>query len=111
MSDTKTLHCRRCGPVDGCPSCRGTGMHATTYPSGLVVPTACAECWGTGMQHDLERHPDPDEPRAAGWHGADPEPPTPYLDLRGDEPFNIADTCCGQCPGDTCYVDQITGER
>lgn len=24
---------------------------------------------------------------------------------------NIADTCCGKCPGDTCYVDFITGER
>jgi len=23
--------------------------------------------------------------------------------------FNIADTCCGKCPGGTCYVDQITG--
>jgi hypothetical protein len=22
---------------------------------------------------------------------------------------NIGDTCCGQCPGDTCYVDQVTG--
>lgn len=24
---------------------------------------------------------------------------------------NIGDTCCGKCPGATCYVDQITGER
>ena len=24
---------------------------------------------------------------------------------------NIGDTCCGACPGATCYVDQITGER
>lgn len=24
-------------------------------------------------------------------------------------PFNIGDTCCGKCPGGTCYVDQITG--
>lgn len=22
---------------------------------------------------------------------------------------SIADTCCGKCPGDTCYVDQVTG--
>lgn len=21
----------------------------------------------------------------------------------------FADTCCGKCPGDTCYVDQMTG--
>ena len=28
-----------------------------------------------------------------------------------DEDFNIADTCCGKCPGDTCYVDYLTGER
>ena len=29
-----------------------------------------------------------------------------------DEPDplpNIGDTCCGKCPGATCYVDQITG--
>lgn len=25
------------------------------------------------------------------------------------EPFSIGDTCCGKCPGGTCYVDQITG--
>jgi hypothetical protein len=25
------------------------------------------------------------------------------------EPPNIADTCCGACPGGTCYVDQVTG--
>lgn len=23
--------------------------------------------------------------------------------------FRIEDTCCGKCPGNTCYVDQITG--
>lgn len=22
---------------------------------------------------------------------------------------SIGDTCCGECPGDTCYVDQVTG--
>lgn len=27
-----------------------------------------------------------------------------------DEDFNIADTCCGKCPG-ACYVDYLTGER
>lgn len=26
-----------------------------------------------------------------------------------DEPFHIGDTCCGKCPGATCYVDQVTG--
>jgi hypothetical protein len=25
------------------------------------------------------------------------------------EPFRIEDTCCGKCPGATCYVDQVTG--
>lgn len=25
------------------------------------------------------------------------------------EPFRIEDTCCGKCPGDTCYVDRVTG--
>ena len=24
-------------------------------------------------------------------------------------PLNAYDECCGKCPGDTCYVDQITG--
>jgi len=27
------------------------------------------------------------------------------------EPFTIEDTCCGRCPGATCYVDYLTGER
>lgn len=26
-------------------------------------------------------------------------------------PPSFADTCCGACPGGTCYVDQMTGER
>ena len=30
--------------------------------------------------------------------------------MSGDD-FNIADTCCGRCPGATCYVDYLTGER
>lgn len=31
---------------------------------------------------------------------------------RGDiDPIPFADTCCGRCPGATCYVDQMTGER
>jgi hypothetical protein len=25
--------------------------------------------------------------------------------------FSIADTCCGNCPGSSCYVDFLTGER
>lgn len=25
------------------------------------------------------------------------------------DPPAFADTCCGKCPGDTCYVDQMTG--
>jgi hypothetical protein len=25
------------------------------------------------------------------------------------ENWSIGDTCCGKCPGDTCYVDQVTG--
>ena len=25
--------------------------------------------------------------------------------------INIADTCCGKCPGASCYVDFLTGER
>lgn len=25
------------------------------------------------------------------------------------DPPSFADTCCGKCPGDTCYVDQMTG--
>lgn len=28
---------------------------------------------------------------------------------RDDDQPNIGDTCCGACPGGTCYVDQITG--
>jgi hypothetical protein len=28
-----------------------------------------------------------------------------------DYPTNIGDTCCGKCPGATCYVDYLTGER
>ena len=24
-------------------------------------------------------------------------------------PYRIEDTCCGQCPGNSCYVDQVTG--
>lgn len=24
-------------------------------------------------------------------------------------PTNIGDTCCGQCAGGSCYVDQVTG--
>lgn len=23
--------------------------------------------------------------------------------------YDIAETCCGKCPGGTCYVDQVTG--
>lgn len=26
-----------------------------------------------------------------------------------DYPENIGDTCCGNCPGASCYVDQVTG--
>ena len=31
--------------------------------------------------------------------------------MASDDDFNIADTCCGKCPGATCYVDYLTGER
>ncbi|AVO25034.1 hypothetical protein KHQ84_gp102 [Rhodococcus phage Finch] len=24
---------------------------------------------------------------------------------------SFGDTCCGKCEADTCYVDQMTGER
>lgn len=27
------------------------------------------------------------------------------------EPPRIEDTCCGSCPGASCYVDYLTGER
>ena len=30
-------------------------------------------------------------------------------DVGDSQPFNIADTCCGQCVGGTCYVDAVTG--
>lgn len=30
--------------------------------------------------------------------------------MSGDD-FNVGDTCCGRCPGATCYVDYLTGER
>jgi hypothetical protein len=26
-------------------------------------------------------------------------------------PTSIEQTCCGRCPGATCYVDLMTGER
>lgn len=32
-----------------------------------------------------------------------------FADSADDGPSNIVDTCCGKCPGDTCYVDQVTG--
>ncbi|AWY06019.1 hypothetical protein SEA_ROBSFEET_12 [Microbacterium phage RobsFeet] len=41
--------------------------------------------------------------RAKGWTCIPPAEPDPLP--------NIGDTCCGSCPGATCYVDQITGER
>jgi hypothetical protein len=31
------------------------------------------------------------------------------MDEERPEPFRIEDTCCGKCPGGTCYVDQVTG--
>lgn len=31
-----------------------------------------------------------------------------YID---NYPENIGDTCCGKCPGASCYVDYLTGER
>ncbi|TXH09367.1 MAG: hypothetical protein E6R04_08430 [Spirochaetes bacterium] len=34
---------------------------------------------------------------------------TGYQDGQSDELASIADTCCGKCPGGTCYVDQVTG--
>lgn len=34
-----------------------------------------------------------------GVNPALPDPP----------PYRIEDTCCGQCPGNSCYVDQVTG--
>lgn len=41
-----------------------------------------------------------------------PEPvPTGELIPNEPQPFRIEDTCCGRCPGDTCYVDYLTGER
>lgn len=26
-----------------------------------------------------------------------------------EQVHRIEETCCGQCPGDSCYVDQATG--
>lgn len=31
--------------------------------------------------------------------------------MSDESDFNISDTCCGKCPGATCYVDYMTGER
>lgn len=28
-----------------------------------------------------------------------------------DDDFTIDQTCCGKCPGASCYVDYLTGER
>jgi hypothetical protein len=30
---------------------------------------------------------------------------------RPEWPRTIDQTCCGKCPGATCYVDYLTGER
>lgn len=35
----------------------------------------------------------------------------PHLCVDPLDPSNVGDTCCGKCPGDSCYVDYITGER
>lgn len=37
--------------------------------------------------------------------------PDPADDERVAAPTSIGETCCGACPGATCYVDFITGER
>lgn len=38
------------------------------------------------------------------------QPPLPsQMRLPEPEPYRIEETCCGKCPGGTCYVDQVTG--
>jgi hypothetical protein len=48
--------------------------------------------------------------------GSDGWAESALIEVRRDAPTpdeagapNIGDTCCGKCPGDTCYVDQVTG--
>jgi hypothetical protein len=68
----------------------------------------------------------PDEPANPIILGVDIGDPNaePVLARRNDDgtievlapatepwPQSIADTCCGNCPGATCYVDFLTGER
>jgi DnaJ-class molecular chaperone len=65
------IYCDRCKTAEKCARCGGSGLVKVEYRSGLTVHAACEHCWGTGLEHDPERHPDPDEPRSSGWAGAD----------------------------------------
>ena len=47
----------------------------------------------------------------ADWNERETIDPDLGVTFVDDYPTNIGDTCCGRCPGASCYVDYLTGER
>lgn len=43
------------------------------------------------------------------WRSVDFRPPARRAEDVDHVAPSIGDTCCGKCPGDTCYVDRVTG--
>ena len=103
----ETAHTCTCtDPAVACPSCLAQ-RDRNGWPKDWqkrMLGSFCPGCGKAGVVVGLDsvlRETRPAvRPHACGVGGPGSAP---------ELPTNIGDTCCGQCAGGSCYVDQVTG--